>query len=96
MMITVNYTIQHTPLGHKDQMGSKYNFNMFLKTGEVIYETLDWLAKYICIELAKYVIENNLLDMTSWIQFNQYARQQHIMEQLIKQATLRYFYLHPK
>ena len=36
---------------------------MIWETGEVTCDPLDWLAKYIPVELAQYAINNNLLDL---------------------------------
>ena len=77
-------------------MGSEFNVKMLWETGEVTYKAQDWLAKDIPVEIAQYAIEHNLLDTPGWKRFKRHARQQRLMERLIKQAKLRSFRLCPK
>ena len=62
---------QHTPQGHKDRMGSKYNVKMLWETGEITYEPLDFLARDIPVELARFAMDNDLLDKPGWKRFKQ-------------------------
>ena len=77
-------------------MGSDFNVKMLWETGLVTYEPLHWLAKDIPVKLAQYSIEHNLFDTPGWKCFKRHARQQRLMERLIKQAKLRSFRLCPK
>jgi hypothetical protein len=52
----------HTPVGHKDRMGSDYNVKTGWETGVVSIEPLDFLAKDIPVDLAMYAKKHDLLE----------------------------------
>ena len=52
-------------------MGSKYNVKMLWETGEITYEPLDFLARDIPVELARFAMDNDLLDKPGWKRFKQ-------------------------
>ena len=57
---------QHTPAGHTDRNGSQHNVKMEWETGEIIHEPLNFLARVIAIDLARYADENQLLNQPRW------------------------------
>jgi hypothetical protein len=65
----------HTPVGHKERMGSNYNNKTGWETGAVSIEPLDFLAKDIPVDLAMYAKKHDLLDKEGWKQFRRIANQ---------------------
>jgi hypothetical protein len=69
----------HTPVGHKERMGSNYNVKTGWETGAVSVEPLDFLAKDIPVDLAMYAKKHDLLEKEGWKRFRRIAnRDQHL------------------
>ena len=69
---------------------------MLWETGETTIEPLDFLARDIPVELARFAMDNDLIDKPGWKRFKRYKRRKKLVERLIKQAKLRSFRLKPK
>ena len=86
----------HTPVGHKDRMGSDYNVRTGWETGAVSVEPLDFLAKDIPVDLAMYAKKHDLLEKEGWKRFKRIANRDQHLQRLVKQAKLRSFRVSPK
>ena len=86
----------HTPVGHKERMGSDYNVKTAWETGAVSVEPLDFLAKDIPVDLAIYAKKHDLLELEGWKRFKRIANRDQHIRRLVKQAKLRSFRVTPK
>jgi hypothetical protein len=86
----------HTPVGHKERMGSDYNVKTGWETGAVSIEPLDFLAKDIPVDLAMNGKKHDLLEKEGWKRFRRIANQDQHLQRLVKQAKLRSFRVSPK
>ncbi|OEU21625.1 hypothetical protein FRACYDRAFT_167569 [Fragilariopsis cylindrus CCMP1102] len=86
----------HTPVGHKDRMGSDYNVRTAWETGAISVEPLDFLAKDIPVDLAIYAKKFDLLELEGWKRFKRIANRDKHIRRLVKQAKLRSFRVTPK
>jgi hypothetical protein len=86
----------HTPVGHKDRMGSDYNVRTGWETRAVSVEPLDFLAKDIPVDLAMYAKKHDLLEKEGWKRFRRIAnRDKHLqsvelLAQFSPQRTIYY------
>jgi hypothetical protein len=81
----------HTPVGHKDIMGSDCNVKTGWETGAVSVEPLDFLAKDIPVDLAMCAKKHDLLEKEGWKRFRRIANQDQHLQRLLKEAKLQSF-----
>jgi hypothetical protein len=86
----------HTPVGHKERMGSDYNIKTGWETGAVSVEPLDFLAKDIPVDLDMYAKKHDLLEKEGWKRSRRIANRDQHLQRLVKQAKLRSFRVSPK
>jgi hypothetical protein len=86
----------HTPVGHKERMGSDYNVKTGWETGAVSVEPLNFLAKDIPVDLAMYAKKHDLLEKEGWKRSRRIANRDQHLQRLVKQAKLRSFRVSPK
>ena len=86
------------PLTSSDRhwKGSSYNIEIEWENGEISYEPLALMKDDDPITIAKYAVENNMLETPGWRSLKRYAKRQKKLDRLINQVKLRSFRTAPR
>jgi hypothetical protein len=78
------------PLNHRhiEYEGSKYNVLVQWEDGTETYEALDQVRKDDPVTVAKYAVDNNLLDTDGWKLLRHIAKNQKKLDRMLRQSNL--------
>jgi hypothetical protein len=78
------------PLNHRhpEYKGSKYNVLVQWEDGTETYEALDQVRKDDPVTVAKYAVDNNLLDTDGWKSLRRIAKNQKKLDRMLRQSNL--------